>query len=143
MKLADVVEIRNLWLFTFSKEAIQAAAAAKLELHTERLEYWTKRQKAVKKELETKGVLFGDGEEDEGPDVLGFSSSSTYYSSNAPRRDQTLKVDPKLSKKYNEANAKVEEHTGKVREFKMFVAALVYSPETLELTVRDVEFFGL
>lgn len=132
---------RDEWTNGVKAGRLRKAAQAKVAFHKGRVAHWTKQRDAAKKKFEKHGMKLVESPQ------FG-AGNSTSYTSNKVR---TAEVDHELAGKWQDYNAKVEQHKAKVREFSKWDRFLDpkmcesnSGDETmLELTFADMTYFGM
>lgn len=123
--------MRSEWKFTFSTEVVLAAADAKVRYHQGRLMHWEAELEQAENDLRANGFDIRSAVN------LTPSTSNSY-------REQPV-LDQTKVQRVRECDTKAAEHRGMVAEFGTWVRALQANPGpiSLQLTISDMQFFGL
>lgn len=122
---------RDEWVFELKSEQLAAAARAKVEHHTGRLEFWQQAQAKVMEEVKAKGLSVEAS-------LAGFDYGSNVSSRATPQ----IMVDQTYQRQLSEAHTKIIEHRKKVSEFKGWVQVLeANGGRTYPLNADDYLFF--
>lgn len=128
---------RSIWKFPYTAGALLAAVEAKLEFHKSRLQVWTIKRDETKAKIKEHGIDFDESLADQ---------MQSYSNSFAGRGN--IKIDTKLSADFFECKSKVDEHTGKVKEYEGWVQVLAVSSKVNPMPVFELHqddwlfFFG-
>ena len=121
---------RDGWTFAYSTAELLRASQERVAHHTERLEHWTTERDAREEKLRAEGIDIRAAVR------AGVANSTAYYG------QPTLDAD--LLHALQEAQERVDFHTERQEAFARWVRALQHDEDrTRELTVQDIEFFGL
>ena len=122
---------REDWVFTFTAEHIMQASSKKRDSHAERLTYWKKEFEEAKADLKENFI------EIEEQAVLGTNYSNSYQ--------QQAVGDPKKSRRFQDAAAKVKEHENLWVLFNRWCVMMESEPKDrpFELDYNDIMTFGL
>lgn len=127
MKMAK----RQEWTFQYTAEELTTAATAKRDYHAGRVAHWIGEQESADADLRANGITIRDAVR-----VGALGASNTY-------RQEPL-IDNQKMRRLEEAQAKVQEHQSKTEDYERWLRAFERAGgRTLELTVDDVDFFGL
>jgi hypothetical protein len=134
---------RDEWVDGVKPARLRAAAIAKKAFHQKRVKHWEGVREAAKKKFEKSGMKLV-----EKPQFDGRLSTAAYTSNKV----RSAEVDYELAEQWQTANAKVEQHKAKVREYEKWRVFLLPSScdsndgddgACLDLTFADMEYFGL
>lgn len=131
-------EHREFWTFTFSKEEMVYGVKDKIIHHTERLEHWTSSMAAAEEDLRQNGIDFRDATKPMrlmAASAISNNPATAYYQQPVMHQEkvQTLQ----------EAQWKVEEHRGKLKEYDSWARAVAHGPAEYILGYHDIAYFGL
>jgi hypothetical protein len=120
---------RNEWSFDITAEKLAAAAGAKQEFHTGRLNFWKSAQDKVMAEVKEKGISI-----EESAAGANYSNKSGY--------GPEIVVDNTFQRRLAETTTKIREHTTKVSEYDGWVQVLAANAgRTYPLNADDYLFF--
>jgi hypothetical protein len=126
------------WEFDVEVDTLLNAATEKAHHHRDREKHWKEEFEKIKKELPDMIKMGGDETE-----FMVASSVSNY-------RPPHLQLDPEVSRRFQQAGQKIEEHRTKAAEYERWMRALQIRQDmdgkeakTLSLRFNDVAFFGL
>jgi hypothetical protein len=119
---------RETWKFNYRSSDIVAACSHKLEYHKSRENHWREEFKKAEENLRTQGISI-----DTIPDLPAFNNSYK----------QEVSIDQKILKEVRDAQSKINEHITKQKEYNKYYRALLSRNMSLELTVDDLDFFGM
>lgn len=122
---------RNNWTFRFDARTLSKAAKEKIEHHEGRLRFWESELEKADISLRETGVEFR-----ETPHVNNSYSTTM--------QNVQVIVDPQKQAHLSNCQTKVRDHQFKVHDYGTFLRAFETNPRAeLDLTVEDMEFFGL
>lgn len=117
--------MRNEWKFKYNTTVLLNAASDKIDYYEDRVSFWTeeleKAEKAVKEsQVEIKQYPVTGGKRME------------------------VKIDPTLSRRYDECSDKLEQHKKNLKKFETYWRAFHTSKDKeFELDLDDIEYFDL
>lgn len=141
---------RASWRIKIAVSDVQTACAAQLAHHEERLQVWRDKEVQAEKDLRANGIMFREEVRGGGGamDPLDQYQYAAYRGEDNPQITGTMyqqapEVDQKYWKTLQQAQTKVREHLGHVRQYTQWQKMLSLMTGEIELTIADVEFFDL
>jgi hypothetical protein len=95
---------RHQWNFDYTIKDVYNGATAKMLHHRERMAWWTDKKDEVKEQLQSNGITIDES-------LANLATNSTYG------RSETITLDSKLVKDFNECVQKIAEHKAKATEY--------------------------
>ncbi len=132
-RIAERMEsLRDKWEFQYTADKLTEACKVKIKHHTERLDWWTNKQKEVKGIIQKEGIEIDESLVDD-----DFKLSNTY-------RGASVSIRNDLVDDLTETVSKIKEHRGKLLNYTGWEQVLAsQGSKALMLTQSDwLYFFG-
>jgi hypothetical protein len=131
---------RDEWTFRYRGKALLAATQAKIEHHDGRFVWWEKEKNTAETELREKGITI-EMRERPGTRLVPDQAAFSAY---AARGVPIVQLDPERQRHLQECHDKMDEHARRAQEYRVFARAFELNQDAeLDLTVADIQFFGL
>lgn len=127
--MEGLTALRDIWEFRYKASEVQAAAKAKVALHSKRYKWWESESKKAEQSLKDKGFEYREEQFSRGGEMV-------------------IVGDPQLVKRVTDCKRKMEEHREQRDAFETWARALGTQADRepdseLVLKIEDVTFFGL
>ena len=124
------MSLREEWKFEYTTQEVFNASKAKIDYHTARLDFWTKKREEVIENIKKDGLEISE------------SVAGSIYQTSTSQRNPQMVVNPVYQTDLNECSQKMEHHKNKLQGFSNWFIVLQKNPDaTLQLEIEDVLFF--
>lgn len=125
------MSLRDRWEFEFTASKLAEGATAKKSHHEDRLKFWEESKAKVMADVKEGGIEVNE-------------SMANQYSNKSASFEPQVMVRNDLQTRLTECHRKLQEHSGKVREYDGWIQVLKGNPESrMKLNSDDyLYFFG-